>query len=414
MFGSTTLDIVIGLILIYLLYSLLATSIQEIFATLFGLRARMLEKGIGRMLEDGFGGGSNAPNDPFHLYKFFSGAGKWIIKRISSLFYFFIPINFFKTGFGLFPQRDSSMKFDFYDLPQIKYLGENKLFRKPSYISKDNFSKSILDLLRDLGASKEKNKTIDNSQNVAEVNFISEEELLKNGINNIPDAETKKLLSSLFAEAKKKFDDAKRNLTNAPGASGNPPPPPIDNFKGLLENWFDDTVNRVSGWYKRSAQLTLFIIGFVLAVSFNVDTFKIVQKLSKDKNAREQAVRIAATRISAPTSTKKDSATAGKKDSCRASCSQIKYADSLVRTDVPDANSIIANGWGNYGNKKTYWEKVEYVICQTAKTPRSLLGFLITAIAISLGAAFWFDLLNKFMQIRNAGKKPEEKEKTNK
>ena len=31
-------------------------------------------------------------------------------------------------------------------------------------------------------------------------------------------------------------------------------------------------------------------------------------------------------------------------------------------------------------------------------------GFLITAIAISLGAPFWFDLLNKMMQLRSASK----------
>ena len=52
MFGSTALNIVIGLILIYLLYSLLATIIGEIIATGLGLRARNLERSIKRMLDD--------------------------------------------------------------------------------------------------------------------------------------------------------------------------------------------------------------------------------------------------------------------------------------------------------------------------------------------------------------------------
>jgi hypothetical protein len=38
----------------------------------------------------------------------------------------------------------------------------------------------------------------------------------------------------------------------------------------------------------------------------------------------------------------------------------------------------------------------------------TVLGLLITAFAISLGAPFWFDLLNKFMIVR-ATVKPKEK-----
>ena len=52
MTGSVALDVVIGLVFIYLLYSLLATVICEIIATYWGLRARNLLYAIGRMLED--------------------------------------------------------------------------------------------------------------------------------------------------------------------------------------------------------------------------------------------------------------------------------------------------------------------------------------------------------------------------
>jgi hypothetical protein len=40
-----------------------------------------------------------------------------------------------------------------------------------------------------------------------------------------------------------------------------------------------------------------------------------------------------------------------------------------------------------------------------------LAGLALTAFAVSLGAPFWFDLLNRFMNIRSAGKSPGEKEK---
>jgi hypothetical protein len=41
-----------------------------------------------------------------------------------------------------------------------------------------------------------------------------------------------------------------------------------------------------------------------------------------------------------------------------------------------------------------------------------LLGWLITAFAATLGAPFWFDMLNKIMTIRSAGKAPEEMPKS--
>ena len=40
-----------------------------------------------------------------------------------------------------------------------------------------------------------------------------------------------------------------------------------------------------------------------------------------------------------------------------------------------------------------------------------ILGWLLTAVSASLGAPFWFDLLNKFISVRAAGKAPEERPK---
>jgi hypothetical protein len=40
-----------------------------------------------------------------------------------------------------------------------------------------------------------------------------------------------------------------------------------------------------------------------------------------------------------------------------------------------------------------------------------LLGLILTAIAVSLGAPFWFDMLNKIINIRSAGRAPDERPK---
>ena len=41
-----------------------------------------------------------------------------------------------------------------------------------------------------------------------------------------------------------------------------------------------------------------------------------------------------------------------------------------------------------------------------------VMGLLLTAGAASLGAPFWFDMLNKIVSVRSAGKAPEEKQKS--
>jgi hypothetical protein len=41
----------------------------------------------------------------------------------------------------------------------------------------------------------------------------------------------------------------------------------------------------------------------------------------------------------------------------------------------------------------------------------TLLGWILTVLALSLGAPFWFDVLNKFMNVRYAGKSPDERSK---
>ena len=62
----------------------------------------------------------------------------------------------------------------------------------------------------------------------------------------------------------------------------------VEKFKMLLEKWFEDTMERATGWYKRYTQYILFIIGFLIAVSFNVETITIAKKLAADPKLAAQ------------------------------------------------------------------------------------------------------------------------------
>jgi hypothetical protein len=167
----------------------------------------------------------------------------------------------------------------------------------------------------------------------------------------------------------------------------------LEKFKNRLEKWFNDTMDRASGWYKRQIQLITITVGLIIAIAMNVNTFEIVSRLSKDKAAREQIVNIAENYVKDRQSAGLDSSTAKRLDSL------VVTAHNLYKTDVEPVNNIIGLGWSSWKNFfEGFWN--------------SILGCLVTAIAISLGAPFWFDLLGKLVKIRGTGNKPpEDKEK---
>ena len=361
MFGSNILEIVIGLVFIYLLYSLLATTIKEGVAALFSLRAKMLEKAIKRMLDDGL---CESHSIWGHVWNIFRKAGEFIYMVVLYIF----PITKVKE------RKGDLLVHKFYDHPGIKYLAENKLYKRPSYISPENFSKTVVDILKEMGSDPK----LTTQSNVEKVTL---------GIERINELdETKKLILSLY-------DDANRDL---------------DKFRILLEQWFNETMNRAGGWYKKQSQKIILLIGFVIAITFNVDTISIVKKLSNDKEARKELADLASSSYQALIEKQKtgvDSLT--QVDSLI--LKKYLFAEGLIKEDITNANTLIGLGWDIPESKDKTCDKVCFVMASVFESKRKLLGYIITALAISFGAPFWFDLLSKLMQLRGSGKKPEDK-----
>jgi len=368
MLNSVVLNIVIDLIFIYLLYSLLVTTIQEIIATRFGFRAKILQRAVFRMLED--------------EEKFAS--------RFKSILYLFK-----RSGNG---GAKHSTTAAFYEHPLIMFLGEGGKRGKPSYINNETFSKVIVDLLR--------GKDVKPGDNIQPLIQKALDEKKTNWEDARINDQTLSYLRSIWADS---GGDTKL-------------------FRKYLERWFDETMDRASGWYKKHTQVILFFVGFLLAVVFNVDTLKIVDKLEKDPKLREQLVQQADAFVKAnPDLDKTIYMQKEKIESVRLqmanrnlseagldSLQKIKFEDSLdlahskimkeksdslvqsavslVRTDLRDVQHSLGLEWGTYQCNSTP------LICIL----KSLLGWLITATALSLGAPFWFDLLNKMMKLRGA------------
>ncbi|WP_166922331.1 hypothetical protein [Flavobacterium poyangense] len=458
MFNSPVLDTAIGLVFIFLLYSLLATSVNEAISTLFGLRARMLKKGIvDSMLSD-------TERKTWLWFETAKGIWETILEP-------------FKLIAGYKPISQEKLGDKFYDHPVIKNYGYNNRSSIPSYISKENFSTILIEVLKKYwdkhkeavtahAKGKQVNLQLEDAPDITKIYYLvdyllnEKDETVKKKFKDEHIDIDKETLEILQLHLKKSYLN-------------------LDAFTKQIEDWYDDTMNRIAGWYKKQVQFWLFGIGLVIAISFNVDIIEIAGTISTDKDARDKLVEMAIKEADAlegdprvaqlqnqlkqPADTadtslskeKKDAIVQGQKevkDSLALLTSQLDSVKKQLNGRIKDANNLLAIGWGDYGLKrdsavvsttykcelaairkelksdvtlqipkdstKFYTQqslkqlydkhpiklKAKYVLEQSFDG-RKFLGFLLLAFGICLGAPFWFDLLQKFIKIRGAGKK---------
>ncbi|MBK4732336.1 hypothetical protein JJD41_21060 [Oxynema sp. CENA135] len=194
-----------------------------------------------------------------------------------------------------------------------------------------------------------------------------------------------------------------------------------------IETWFDRSMDRATGVYKRNARGIAILIGIVVAVIANADTLYIISNLSKDSVLRatvtqysdsliEQNLRTAswpAGNLSNPTAPPPGQAPGARgvpagsggnpsESMPTAQTGLTPQTIDQIKRDVRQSLDDISLplGWGQYN--------VEQQLTDEQKWPvpyiRRVLGWIISGLAISMGSSFWFDLLSKVVNIRNAGK----------
>lgn len=152
-----------------------------------------------------------------------------------------------------------------------------------------------------------------------------------------------------------------------------------------IESCFDNSMQRAGGVYKRNAKGVAILIGITLAVGANADTFHIINRLSKDTVLREAIVYKAVQTLETTNSNNPSS---------------INTKEILNEISLPI-------GW----TKENLQEQLNWTINTVNGWPvvpvlTMITGWLVSGLAIAMGAPFWFDLLSKVMNVRNAGKSP--------
>ncbi|ARV58564.1 hypothetical protein BZZ01_07850 [Nostocales cyanobacterium HT-58-2] len=190
----------------------------------------------------------------------------------------------------------------------------------------------------------------------------------------------------------------------------------IKKLRQEIEIAFDSSMERASGVYKRNAKGVALLIGFILAVASNTDAFHMVDRLSKDSALRDIIVQ-----------------NAGKiANSNNTTIEQIPNNTAANITSLTDeANKILTSvslpiGWSDANlAQQLRWQSkpliakapldgsqveppVEYIKNYSVlNIMRMIPGWIVSGIAIAMGAPFWFDSLSKIMNVRNAGRRPE-------
>lgn len=244
----------------------------------------------------------------------------------------------------LYDSEGTGLAKQLYDHALVKNLG--KAGALPSYVPSRNFALALFDLVAPVKDSTT-TRTIQD---------------IRKAIADIPNPQVKSALVALIDEA---GDDLKKAREN-------------------VERWYDDAMDRVSGWYKRKTQVFILLWALAVTLSVNADTILIANTLAHDATLRASLVAMAEATAKEPL----PQDAKGTTERVQQMSSEIKKLGLPIgwSSDAKDPTSVPA-GVGGWALK--------------------IIGLSLTAIAVSLGAPFWFDVLNKLINIRSAGKQPE-------
>ncbi|WP_026976871.1 hypothetical protein [Flavobacterium tegetincola] len=180
-----------------------------------------------------------------------------------------------------------------------------------------------------------------------------------------------------------------------------------------LKTWYDDYMSRASGWYKNKTKTSLYIISFMVCVGFNLDSITVVKKINRDDALRKKMMVVAERTVDREN--KSTDATAEKKQSFAYPTedasnftmdSDKKRGDEVLNEylrielqlrELED--NALPIGYYGYNSFLNIFSSLSSFLWW-------LLGLLISTLALSFGAPFWFEVMAKAINIRRSGVKP--------
>jgi hypothetical protein len=282
-----------------------------------------------------------------------------------------------------YPDEITGLTQSFYRHPMIKSLARPG--RHPSYVPAGVFAAVLTDILGN--GRPPGTPSVDEASTV--VDGTSSKDLMDAvsfSIAALPDGDIKQTLRILAQRADNR----------------------LEVFQKHLEGWFDDAMDRVSGWYKTKTQIITVIVAFGITIFANADTIKIARTLFLNPVLRAKIVQEA----SAAGGQERPGLTPQERmdlSELIGWSSEFNAFHRLKAEGRPPADIESAQSDDTFPGLAFFRDWRLSARWLWSIVPDHLIGWFMTGVAASLGAPFWFDTLNRFMNIRAAGTAPNEK-----
>ena len=445
MSGLPILDLVVGMIFIFFLLSVICSSAVELVLSVLRTRARLLEEWLITIFDKA--ALDSKGNIIFKQVKNKSGEPEFEQEKD-------------EKGNLVFEEekdKEGNLVLDENNLPKTKpkfktvSVGQaimdhciaralSSTGKSPSYINTENFVSALLDKItipnktepieKNLGGTDAATKGA-GSPVQPSANFpATSSALLTDSEGHIlpPDSldkyitaikqstvisgELKRTFLALAYEAKNAAEvipDATKAAITTQIKSG------LDHFRERLEVWYNKNQERLTGKFKSSWVLpATFIIATLITLLLNADSIAISRYLYTNKEASKQlsdqalaymkknGERIEQARKNIDTTKIADSAEAVKRlDNIATQVKQdIKYFTDSLPANLP-------LGWKNEKRiLKDNTKDVDWIGTFFNSAGNHGIGWLVSILAICLGAPFWYDILNKIANLRSNGPRP--------
>jgi hypothetical protein len=157
----------------------------------------------------------------------------------------------------------------------------------------------------------------------------------------------------------------------------------IESFRNEIARWYDDSMDRVSGWYARKIRWIGLVVAAFVVITMNADSLRIAYTIWQSEALRAS---LAATATSIAD----------------------RETLNIHQKEVDEILTMLPLGWPcvEAGEPPVCVFNAE-ILDSVGGVFLKLVGWLITVMAVSLGAPFWFDLLKRIARLRSGGRKPD-------
>jgi hypothetical protein len=217
---------------------------------------------------------------------------------------------------------------------------------------------------------------------------------IQQAVDRLPGGHTKECLHVLIDKTRREAGTTKQHL---------------EVLQKNIEGWFNDSMARVGGWYKRWTQRVLIVVAIVVVIGANADGVKLVRRLATDGalrsalvTAAEDAAKSATSQAASKNDTREGTSL---KPNVTLAIDPIRQLERQAATiELPLGLDEWARDWKEWNESDSPWVR--------STTPLSkLFGLVISVFAVSLGAPFWFDTLSTVVNIRGTGTPPGDSKK---